>query len=363
MLKLKTEKLQEMVSKAVKGCSNNKMIPITSLMAIQLKSNTLSLITTDAVNYVYVEEDKVEGEDFYVVVQVDTFSKLIARMTCENVSMEITGAGNLLVKGNGKYTIDLPLDEEGKLIKFPDPLNSVDISTFKSADVKLSTIQLLLETNRAALAQTLDVPCYTGYYAGDKVVTTDSYKVCGTDIKLFESPILLRPEMMDVMTVFTHEDIKVFTNDDTIIFSSEDCTVYGKELEGIDDFQIDAINGLLDEEFDSTCKISKGEMLQVLDRISLFVGPYDKNAIYLTFTSNGIMISSKKSSGTEVVEYKSSENFKDFTCCIDIEMLKSQIKAHSVDMLEVHYGEDNAIKIVDANVTQIIALEIDDRVE
>lgn len=363
MLKLKTEKLQEMVSKAVKGCSNNKMIPITSLMAIQLKSNTLSLITTDAVNYVYVEEDKVEGEDFYVVVQADTFSKLITRMTCENISMEITEEGNLLVKGNGKYTIDLPLDEEGKLIRFPDPLSGADISTFKSADIKLSTIQLLLETNRAALAQTLDVPCYTGYYAGNKVVTTDSYKVCGTDIQLFDKPMLLRPEMMDVMSVFTKEDIKVFTNNDTIIFSSEDCTVYGKELEGIDDFQIDAINGLLDEEFGSMCKVSKNEILQVLDRISLFVGPYDKNAIYLTFTSNGIMISSKKSSGTEVVEYKSSENFKDFTCCIDIEMLKSQIKAHSVDMLEVHYGEDNAIKIIDANVTQIIALEIDDRIK
>ena len=55
-LKIKTLKMQEMVSKAIKGASGNKMIPITSLMAIELKENVLTLTTTDASNYVKIIE-------------------------------------------------------------------------------------------------------------------------------------------------------------------------------------------------------------------------------------------------------------------------------------------------------------------
>lgn len=359
MLKLKTVKLQEMVSRAVKGCGNNKMIPITSLLAIRLSNHKLSLITTDAINYMYIEEDKVDGMDFYVVVQADMFSKLISRMTSEHVTLDIQD-NNLCVEGNGKYKIELPLNEEGNLIKFPDPIASVFTESVQT--VQLSTIKLLLEVNKAALAQSLDVPCYTGYYMGDNVVTTDTYKMCGTAIKIFDTPVLLSASMMDALDVMTDETIQVIRDGDTLVFTTPDCKIYGKALEGIDDFQIDAINGLLGEEFESNCTINKSDILQVLDRLALFVSPYDKNGIYLTFTQQGVMLSSKKSSGTELVPYRESANFMDFTCCIDIEMLRSQIKAHSADSIKIYYGKENAIKIVDANVTQIIALEVDDRI-
>ena len=47
-LSIKTEKLKEMVSRSIKGVGNNKLIPLTSLMAIELKDGKLTLITTDA---------------------------------------------------------------------------------------------------------------------------------------------------------------------------------------------------------------------------------------------------------------------------------------------------------------------------
>ena len=102
--------------------------------------------------------------------------------------------------------------------------------------------------------------------------------------------------------------------------------------------------------------------MQALDRLSLFVGPYDKNGIYMTFTRDGLHLSSRKSNGVEVIPYKSSKEFKDFTACINIEMLQTQVKAHVLDEITMCYGLDNALKIVDGNVTQIIAYEQDDRV-
>jgi hypothetical protein len=123
------------------------------------------------------------------------------------------------------------------------------------------------------------------------------------------------------------------------------------------------VSGDEPREFSSMCKFPKSTLLNLLDRLALFVDTYDKNGIYLTFTNDGIRVSSKKSSGVEVIPYSDSKNFTPFTCCIDIEMLRSQIKAQTTDMIELWYGTDNAIKMVDGNVTQIVALLEDDRLE
>lgn len=332
-------------------------------MSIDLTCNSLMLATTDAINYLFITEQKVDGEDFSVVVQAETFAKLVSKMTSEEITLELVGE-ELRIKGNGDYKIELPLDEEGELIKFPRPLDSVSHEMMTQEcdyEINLSTIKKLLTVNKPALSTSLDVPCYTGYYVGDKVVSTDTFKICGTDIKMFDTPVLIGPEMMDLLDVMTAENISVWVKDNILVFFTPDCIVYGSKLDGIDNYQIDAISGLLDLDFPSMCSVSKDTLLQALDRLSLFVGPYDKNGIYMTFTRDGLMLSSKKSSGTEEIPYKSSKDFKDFTCCINIDMLSTQVKAHLLDEIELCYGLDNALKIVDGNVTQIIAYEEDDR--
>lgn len=358
-LTISTATLQNMVAKSMKGASCNKMIPLTGLMAIQLKDHKLTLITTDATNYLYVHEDKVEGDDFYIVIQADVFSKLIARLTCEKVSLELKD-NTLMVKGNGKYSIELPLDEEGELIKYPNPLDGKSF-VGDNATVNLSTVKLILNTAKAALADTLEVPCYTGYYVGNKVVATDTYKICGIDIKLWDEPALISPEMMSLLDIFTDEKIAVYRNDNTMVFNTDNCTVYGTLMDSLDDYQIEAIDGLLGQDFESSCKLAKAPLLQLLDRLALFVSPYDKNGIYLTFTRDGLQIESKQANSVEVIPYAESNDFRDFTCCVDIEMFHSQIKANTGDGITIHYGEENAIKLTDGNVAQVVALLEDDR--
>ena len=358
-LTINTSTLQNMVAKAMKGASCNKMIPLTGLMAIQLLDHELTLITTDATNYLYIHEDKVEGDDFYVVVQADIFSKLISKLTCEKVSLELKD-NTLMVKGNGKYSIELPLDEEGELIKFPNPMEK-GLGDITAYAINLSTVKLILATAKSALANTLEVPCYTGYYVGDKVVATDTYKICGISIKLWDEPALISPEMMNLLDIFTDEKITAMRSGNTMWFESKNCHLYGTLMDSIDDYQIEAIDGLLEQGFESSCKLTKSALLQLLDRLALFVSPYDKNGVYLTFTRDGLQIESKQANSVEVIPYTESKDFRDFTCCVDIEMFHSQVKANTGDGITIHYGEDNAIKITDGNVVQIVALLEDDR--
>lgn len=356
-LKLKTLKLQEMVSKAIKGASNNKMIPITGLMAIVLKKGVLTLITTDATNTLKVMEKDIEGDDFYVVVQTDIFSKLVAKTTVETIVLTLK-ENSLEVKGNGTYSIELPLDEEGQLIKFPE--YKFDDKTEKSV-INLSTIKVLLNANKAALAETMEVPCLTGYYFDDKVITTDTFKVCSNDIKVFPSKVLLPSELVELLAIMDEEKITIQISGNKILFTTGNVIVFGTELDGIEDYPAEAIDAYLETEFISVCKLPKGALLNVLDRLALFVATYDKNGVYLTFTNEGLMFSSKRSNGTELIKYQGSENFQTFTCCADIELLKSQIAAQEGEVVELWYGHEKAIKMTSGKITQIVALLEDDR--
>ena len=98
----------------------------------------------------------------------------------------------------------------------------------------------------------------------------------------------------------------------------------------------------------------------MLDRLSLFVGTYDKNAVDLTFTNQGLQVSSKASSGVEILPYVTSDNQVDFTCAVDIQMLVNEVKAIQNDLIEIYYGDDSSIKLVDGNITIVIALMEDE---
>lgn len=366
-LKINTAQFQNMVAKAVKGAGMNSDLFITQLMSISLKDNLLTIETTDNNNYLYVRLAKVAGEDFNVVVPADKFSKLISKLTCEDVTLELQSKDGeldkLVVKGNGKYVIELPYDEEGELIDFPDPVADTTGDFWSSAEVQLSTVRHILNTAKAALLVGKEDMCYSDYYCGERVVATDTYKICGIDIKIFDEPKLISPQLMDLLDVMTSENIDVRYKDDVVIFETPEVIVYGVVDEGIEDYQIDAIGGLIDEQFPSSCKIDKQALTQMLDRLSLFVDVFDKNSVYLTFTNEGLMVSSKQDSGSETIPYKESSNFKDYTCCLDIDLFKTQVKAYQSDIIEILYGKENSIKLVLGNTKQIIALADDDRGE
>ena len=357
---LKTTLLQDMVSRAAKGAGNNKLIPLTNLLGIKLEDSVLTLTTTDATNYLYIIQDKIVGEHFSVTVPVDVFCKLISRMTCEDIILDIDKElGSVKLKGNGNYKIELPLDENGLPIVYPNPLVKFK-ETDNEEDVKLSVIRTILATAKSALATTLENPCYTGYYVADQVIATDSFKIASVQTPIFKEPKLISSEMMDLFSVMRTEDIHVRTNGRQIVFSSPDCVIYGTTMEGIEDYAIVPITELVRSEFPSVCKISKQYLLQLLDRLSLFVSPYDKNGIGITFTTDGLSISSKAQTGSEIIPYIESRSYAPFSCSVDISMFISQIKSIVGDVIEFHYGLDTAIKLVDGNCIQIISLLEDD---
>lgn len=352
-MQIKTTKLQELLSKATKGVGNNKLIPLTSLMALEVKDGELTVTTTDATNYFYVKE-KVDGDDFYVCIQADQFSKLVSKITTESITLTVKDNA-LEVRGNGTYSIPLPIDVDGSIVKYPNPLDDVTLDN-KIGEFSVATIKDVLSTIKPGLAVKMDFPQYTNYYMGDCVIATDTFKVNHMDEQVFDTPKLVSGDTMNLLDVVTDDTIEVYENNGKLIFSTPSCIVYGVAMNGIEDFPVDVINGYVSQKFPSMCKLPKANILQLLDRIALFVSDFDDGAIELTFTREGLLVSNRQSSGTELIPYIEIEDFADLVGSVDILMLQTQIKAQRGDVIELWFGEPNAIKLVDDNITSVVAL-------
>lgn len=357
-LVLNTSMLKEMVGKSFKGAGMNRLLPITQMMCIRLEDNVLELITTDSTNYFYVRQDKIEGDNFYAVVGAEQFSKLIAKMTCDNVTLTRVDSA-VEVKGNGKYMVPLQYDEEGLIISFPDPMKDFEAEG-DSVEIQGSTVATILNAVKPSLATTLESPCYVGYYAGDRVVGTDHMVISVLDVSLFDEAILISPEVMDLVGLMDSEHIDVDFKDDVTVFSNPRYIVYSHNMEGIEDFEVDAIVSYTEMDFPSMCKLPKNSLLQLLDRLSLFVSDFDNGGIELTFTKDGLQVSSLTSNGVELIPYVESNDFGDFTCKMDLNTFLKQLKTQVSDVIEMWYGDDNAIKLVDGDVIQIVGLLEDD---
>lgn len=351
-MKVVSSRMKEAVNKAIKGAGFNNLIPITSMIGIKLEGGKLRLFTTDMTNTLCIIIDKVSGEDMDITVDADKFGKLIAKTTSEDIDLSVKD-DILYVKANGTYKIPLISDEEG-LVTFP----ALTETKGKTTNVKLTSIMQAYNINKSALAKTLENPALTGYYCGDMVISTDANVITFNDFKMFEQdePLLISPQLMQLLTLNKQEDIKLIVDKTLLTFVADDMIVQGAVMEGIEDFPADDVKAYLDEAFTSSCKVPKDLLLATLDRLALFIEPYDKNGAYFTFGRKGINIHSKKDASTEVINYVESKEFKQFICCVDIPMLKEQLQANPDDTVKICYGNENALKIESGKVTQVIAL-------
>lgn len=355
-MKIKTELLQNMVAKAIKGSSDNKMIPITSLIGIEFKENILTLTTTDGSNTLKIKE-KMEYEigihNFYTIVNAETFSKLVGKTTKEYI--ELTNNENYLeVKGNGIYKLEIPLNEEGEIIKFPEIKELNGIVT----EISIEKLKNALTTTKVSVAKTMEIPFITGYYLGENIFTTDRQLITKINDKLIANPILISSEMAELLQLAEGDNIILYQEENKLLFRTDNIEIFGKELEGKESYPISAIETCLKNEYIGKIRVNKQELLNILDRMSLFVSDYDKNGVFLRFKDDGLEIVSQKSNAIEIlaIDRDISQDFKPFECLIDIEMLKSEIETIKNEIVEIYYGHSFSIKLVEDNTIFIISL-------
>lgn len=352
--------LQDAVARAVKGSSNNKSLILSQLIELKEVSGKLQIATTDFTNYLYitVDADSID-EGFQMAVPVTQFSKLVAKTTSTSIKLEVIGTDCVKVNANGIYKIPLPLEDEGSPIKFPDKRANVPTDTVWQK-FNLSTIKSLIDVHKPVLPDDGDTSVfkntpYPMYYFGDFVLSTDTNVIVRTSVKLTDEPILISRYLLDLFLTITQEEIDVYKKDKFILVSAGKTEFYGVLSDGVEDYKIGAVLPLLDAEFDSAATFNKDELLQALDRVSLFIEEFDDTTIQFKFADNCLALSSKSMTGDEKVQ--SSGFTKPFSGKIKVNWMMTAIKGVVAENVTISYGLPNCIKIQEGEVTQIIALE------
>ena len=349
-----TERLKQLVSYAIKGAGFNKLLELSGYIGISVVDGTLSLNTTDGTNYLCVS-DCCLADNMDVVVDADLFAKLIGKINTDTVDLEIVD-NTLVIKGNGKYTLELVPNENGDHLHFPNkfPSTTNEIGTLSASD--------LIAINTSIKASLSDVAgsVYSNYYFGDVIASTDRCMMSIFKRKAFDTPYIFNRVFVDLL-VMSGADVKLSKNDTTLVAESnisEKCkiTVCTKIQDNVSEFNIEGVNKFSALEVNSFCRIRKAELLDLLDRLALFVSKFDDGAIQLDFTTDGVEISSLASSGVEKVEFVESKDTIPLTIKINIDRLRNELKAYNSDMVDLYYGSDVCIKLVDGDMMQIIAL-------
>ena len=356
-MKLKTTDLQSALAKAVRGATNDKSYPITECIGIKDVPSGLMFTTTSGVNYLYVFME-CEPCEFNITINAEKFTKLISKITKDEVDLTVKDNILYITTVSGEYKIGLELDEKGDPIRFPDPAADFDGPDKK---IKLEDIKSIIQYNKSSLlTEVKSAPCYANYYISkDAVISTDSNRLCKNLVSVSDKSILLSPETVDLLDLMTEPEVKMILGEKAVLFRTNDVEVYGNIPEGFESYNktVTGISKIIDAELTANCKVSRQELLNVLDRVGVFVDQkYDKNVIKLDFTKEGITITSMSSNASDVVEYAELQNYEEYSCCLNISLFVSLLKSHTTDKISLFFGNDRIVKIVDGDVIQALAL-------
>lgn len=349
-----TGRLKELVSYAIQGAGFNKLLELSNLIGIRVVNGKLYLNTTDGTNYLSVEDSCV-ADDMDITVNAELFSKLISKINSDTVDMDIID-NTLVISGNGKYTLELVPDENGDALSFPDkfPEEVTEIGKISATD--LVAINTTVKTSLSQVAGSV----YSSYYFGDLVASTDRAMMSIFNRKIFDTPYLLDKRFVELLGIGT-TDVTISKADKQLVAEerlSEKCVIKicTTVADNTSEFNVDGVNKFMALEVNSFCRFKKAQMLELLDRLSLFVSKFDDGAIELHFTDKYIEVSSMASNGIESVDYTESKDATDMTIKINIDRLRNQLKSYNADIVDLYYGSEICIKLVDGDMTQIIAL-------
>lgn len=352
-MKIETSKLQDLVGKAIKGSSRVPILALTMFIGIESSKGDLILTTTDKMNVLKViGKGLTKGqEDFYTCVDSELFNKLVSKTTSDEICLEVDDKC-LTFKGNGVYSLPIAVDERNNVVKIPDIEFKAKID---AQEVEASRLKDMLNYNKPSIAKTMEVPCNTGYYADDEaVISYNLVTACINKKPIIKGAALLPANLVDLFSIITVEKVYISIDDKKIKVEAGDVVINGALMETIDQYPAKALKGLIEQQFDSSCTIDKTQLLNALDRLSLFISDNEKNAIRLSFGQDNLTISSKKSNGNELIKFIESENPQPFTQLIDISDLKNQLQTQAADKVNLLFGNETGLMLKTADVIELI---------
>lgn len=360
---VKTESLKVAVAKAAKGTGNLSMLAITGAIGIDVVGTDLVLTTTDNNTNVQVIVKNVVKTpiNFYACTNSDLFCKLISKQTSDKVCLDLQ-ENMLQISGDGVYNLPLIQDEEGGMAR----IMPIIVDSLQPVTVNSQELKKMLKYNKLAVSKYFDTPIYTGYcVSNNKTVTYNGVVACASEVKLNELSALIPFKTVDLFELFEDKNVKVSIASNLIKLESEDVIITGSLLEGFADYPVQPLLDLVySDTFSQEVKVDKAKLVNIIDRLSLFVSDKEQNAIQLNFSETGLILSNAGSSACEKVAYnKQPEQVVVTSMFVDLRDLKTIVGAVASEDVTILYSDGSPVAICTDDMRFVIPPLEDDNGE
>lgn len=246
-------------------------LPILEGVLIETLGNNIKLTTNDleiGSEYIIKSKIAIEGK---TVIDLKTFNEIIKKIESDEIEVELEDNIFIIKSNNGIFKLATMNYEEYTKLPIFNIENEIKISQKIFKDMIRKTVfSTSIDQNR---------PVYTGSLISIKegnitVVAIDGFRMAIKKEKIKELkkdfkaiiPAKTLNEILKSLSDNEEDLIKIGTNKNQILFEIGPCTIISRVIEG------DFLNytSIIPNEFESRIKIKTKELLDSIDRVSIF---------------------------------------------------------------------------------------------
>ena len=306
------------LSSVTKSASSKTTMPILEGILIETIGSNVKFTTNDLeIGSEYIIRANVEA-DGKTVVDNKMFNEIIRKLEAEEITFELDNNIFIIKSASGIFKLStMNPDEYPKL-----PVFNVD----NSITINQSIFKDMIKKTIFATSQDENRPVYTGALVTVednvlKVVAIDGFRLALRQHLLENSnnnfkAIIPGKTLSELIKILSDDEkavVKIGVNKNQALFEMGECIVVSRIIEG----EFLNYNSVIPGEFETKVKVNTKNILETLDRVSLFareVSEKEKKApIKVTISMEGVEISCTSLAGdakenvTGVVEGKSLE--------------------------------------------------------
>lgn len=264
--------VKDLVARAYTNVTNNKLVPLSSLLGLELGKDGLTIRSFNGIESLAVKSALAKAdEDLEVTVNATILNSLVQKVTTKTIGLSITDKG-LHVRANGNYDLDIVMDN-GKPLIVP---HIEGIAYGNPASVPVDGLQKAIKYGEVAISKTSDVPFETGIYFGKDgyAMASDEAKCAIVPVKLFDDNLIMRASSLKLMALLGGPSITFEHDGSNFVAKGNDGIVAGSLLGGVGDFPKDILLGFITLPEGSKVRYvtaNKDALLSALDRLAIFM--------------------------------------------------------------------------------------------
>lgn len=364
-MKIRLDTIQKPCSTISNAVDAKSISQLTEVLELEVVDNVLQISVTNKEYFVTVNVPVDNPEEFHATVDAELFTKLISRITTEYVELSVTDKF-LVVQGNGTYKLPLIFEDSVMMV-----LPKIEVKNISSEfDISSDLLNSIMSSNSRQLEVGVISNAVQKYFYIDKNgaitftsgATVNTFEL-GDDVKL-----LLSSRIVKLFKLFENEQVHFRYGaeklSDEIIQTRMSLTTPTVSLSAIlscDDTMlksvpVDRIRGLASGELPYTVSIPRANLLETLERFSLFSQDAMLSSACLDFHRDYLAVSDSKKNSIEKVQYENPNNeiSEPYSTMIDIIELTKMLDSNRTKNVHISFGNNSAILLVSNNVTNVI---------